>query len=393
MKNFFYLLYLSLVLSCGIKQPVENGTELDKAKIAVNSSPVGAMIFIDQETTQKLTPDTLSVNPGYHLVQVALDGYKADNDTLVINAIENTISDLHFNMSEIATFGELLLKTIPVNAHVIIDGQPQSKTTPDTFKLSPGNHTILIQKNGYKDILFSTQTILDEQSDLEKHLVPQPAFLLESFANVSCEPCVEATENLENLVQNTNDSTLFIIEYFANWPSANDPFYAVAPEDIMERLTFYGVSGLPEMFSTGSPVNPLSVSAISGAYTAHINEQNNEIGISVEKSLTNDSLIATIEIFQLKETTDLESLILYCAITEDNISFTDPPGSNGLKNFNWVFRGFISNKKGDTFSFNNSQFTTGYSIKWKSEWDYSNIKVIAFLQNKNTKSIKYLGGS
>ncbi len=380
-------------MSCGIKQPIENETELDMAQISISSSPAGAVIFIDQETTQKLTPDTIVVNPGLHLIQVALDGYIADNDTLVVNALENSISELHFKLSEIATFGELLLKTIPAKALVIIDGQPQSKTTPDTFKLNPGNHTVLIKKNGYKDISFSAQIILGEQLDIEKYLAPQSAFLLESFANVSCEPCVEATENIENLEQNTNDSTLFIIEYFANWPSANDPFYAVAPEDIMERLTFYNVSGLPEMFSTGNSVNPLSVSAISDAYNTQMNEQNAEIGISIEKTLRNDSLITTIELYQHKDVDNIENLLLFCAITEDNISFNEAPGSNGLKHFNWVFRGFISDKKGDTISFNNSQFTTKYSINWKSDWDYSNIKVIAFLQNKNDKLIKYVNGS
>ncbi|KAA3611074.1 MAG: PEGA domain-containing protein [Calditrichaeota bacterium] len=390
-RNILFLTFL-LCLSCGIKQPVEFTNNIEKAKIIIHSDPKGALIFLNDESTQKFTPDTLTVNPGNHKIQVALNGYQSDQDSFLVTVEPDSVKSIYFLLRKLNSFGELVVETTPANAVLIIDGTPQSKTTPNAFKLSTGPHTIIIKKNGYKDYKLSTNISENQQLVVQKSLQVQNAVLLESFANVSCDPCVPATENLESFSHNNNDSTFFILEYFANWPKSNDPFYQVAPTDVIERVMRYNIGVLPGVRVAGSWTDPYSLSKITDSYSEKYNEMNDEIGVSVSKLLSNDSLKVEVELFQMEEVANLDEMVLFCAITENNISFDSPPGSNGLKDFNWVFRGFLSDKKGDSFAITESVYSKSYSKLWNNNWDYSNIKVIAFLQNKNDKSIKYVSG-
>jgi len=392
MKNFLLFLIFLFTISCGVKQPLENVDRPKPALLFIDSNPQGALIFLDNELTNKITPDSLTVNPGLHYIQVALNGYKTHLDSILIQGTSDSVYQIHSQLTKITSFGNLIIETIPANALVVIDGSPQSKSTPDTFKLEPGNHSILIKKNGYKDIPLSTEISENQQVLLKKSLQTQKAVLYESFANVSCEPCVKATENLETFSNSNNDSTFYILEYFANWPSANDPFYLVAPSDVYERLMLYHITVLPGLRSSGSWTNPYSASDIMDSYTENMGELNGEIGVSITKLIKNDSLIVDVELYQHKEVTNPDQLLLFCAITENDISFDTPPGSNGLTHFNWVFRGFLSDKKGDSFSFKNSQFNTNFTLQWNSNWDYSNIKIIAFIQDKDNRLIKYVSG-
>jgi hypothetical protein len=73
------------------------------------------------------------------------------------------------------------------------------------------------------------------------------------------------------------------------------------------------------------------------------------------------------------------------AIIEDDIRFNAAPGSNGLTHFNFVFRGFLSDKNGDRFD-ENASIVKSYTKEWP-DWNYANSHIVAFIQHIETKQI------
>ncbi len=66
-------------------------------RIAVTSAPAGATIWLNDEDTGRVTPDTIpDVLVGANTVSVSLDGYEADPPDRAIDVVENQVHDADF---------------------------------------------------------------------------------------------------------------------------------------------------------------------------------------------------------------------------------------------------------------------------------------------------------
>ncbi len=387
MKRFFLLFFVTLFLSCGIKQPVDTELEQQYGDIIVLSEPDGALIFLNGQDTALRTPDTLRQLPtGRHTVRTFLAEHLATPDSIVVQVELDTVKTIHFSMRKIETAGAIFIKSVPPGAAILVDKQPTGKITPDTLRLEGGEYVLDIRKNGYMPLSQQINLPRDTTIAVDASLSIQPCVLLEAFGNVSCTPCVEAAHNLETFVTQHPVQEFAIVEYYANWPSPNDPFYKEAPNDVMQRVMYYQLTSLPSMFVGGAiGVDATLYENINKAFTTAFETWDSPIGLSINKKNIDGLLTVDVETYLERPVTDLEDLKLYVAIVEDNISFDSPPGSNGLTHFNFVFRGFLPDKNGDLLVDGESH-TFSYSRTWPA-WNYANSRIIAFIQHHQTKHI------
>ncbi len=384
------LLILLTLFSCGVKQPVENtGTNEKTGQVFVTTDPVqGAAIILDGVATGLTTPDTIkNVLPGKHIIRVFLDGYRANQDSFAVDVKADEIAVVSFQLQKIITAVTLRIDSDPPGAAILLDNQNTGKQTPDTLTVIPGDHSLQLIKNGFtiKDTAFTAE---QEEVNVHLKLPVKQRVLFESFANVSCVPCVAATENMLKFTEEQKEDNYIVLEYFANWPSPNDPFYKTAPKDVDQRVTFYNVQTLPTLKLRGTTgVDPNNYDEMVSKYQQAIAAQNSSIGISIDKQLNDNQMTVKVEIFDYNSETSNSDLRLFVAISEDSIHFDSPPGSNGIKDFEWVFRGFLSDRQGDVID----KMTFEYSIDWPASWQYRNSKIIAFIQNIQNKQVLQTG--
>ncbi len=375
-----------LIFGCGVKQPVENDNEQRQTgHLFVESDPSGAEIILDDTPTSQITPDTVKNIPsGKHVVKVYLNGFYSDRDSVIVQIQTDSVAHVFFQLQKILNYSTLNIHSEPEGALIYLNNQNTGKYTPDTLRVTPGSYQLRLVKNGFVSLDSTIETAQNITVDLNFKLDIHQRLLFESFANVSCIPCVNATENLHKFVEEHAETDFVIMEYFANWPNPNDPFYKAAAKDVNERVKYYNIQTLPTLKLNGAVgVDPGSYDDIVSKYSQTFSQQNNQIAISLRSRFSDNHLSVSVELFDYGNFISNSDLRLFVAITEDSIHFDSPPGSNGLQDFEWVFRGFLSPKEGLTLDSSNYNF----EFDWKANWKYEHSKIIAFIQNINSKQI------
>lgn len=381
MRNLLLIIIL-LFFACGIKQPVGPNETNDSGRILVESGLRQAKIYLDHQPTGKITPDTLVQVPvGPHLVQVIEPGFRSEPDSLVISVIKNQLTHASFNLIPLVNTGFLRIETTPARGEIFLDDQPTGLLTPDTLQAEAGHHVIKVVKNGYSDLSWEVTVAANTVATLTGSFSIHSRVLFEAFGNVSCTPCVPAAVNLHQFKAEQNPAEYAIIEYYANWPNPNDPFFRVSPNDVYQRLGVYNVATLPTLMLDGTRgVDAADFNAIVQNFNEMKSQHSGQIGLSVEKYLVNDSLKIRVEIFQTESNLINPDWRLFVAVIENDIHFTNPPGTNGLKDFDFVFRQFMSANTGDPILADEQISEINYALKWPN-WNYANSQVVAFLTN------------
>ena len=383
-KGLTVFLLVLFIFGCGVKQPVENNEQQKTGKIFVSSRPDSALIFLDGQNTFRWTPDTLKNVPvGFHIIKVQKSGYEALTDSIPIQLKADSVASVSFTLKKLIYLGQLAINSQPAGAEIFIDGQSTGHYAPDTLQLSPGIYTVRLKKNGFQPIEIEANVGNDQTTEIDTTLDIRQRVVFESFGNVSCEPCVTSAENLEKFRKEHTDPNYVLFEYYANWPSPNDPFYNVSPKDVDERVQYYKVYTLPKLRLNGETgVDAADYDAIQNAYANAVANQTTPLAISADKRFTGDSLKINIEIYDYNDVLQNDQLRLFVLIYEDDIHYENPPGTNGLKDFNFVFRKFLSDRKGDAIKATNLT----YSLQWPN-WVYNNTHVVAFIQDISTMKI------
>ncbi len=111
----------------------------------VQSDPPGASVVVDG-TYRGMTPVTVdSLDPGTHNVTLSKSGY-AKLSTLV--PIESaSISEV--NATLVFDVGAIAINTTPAGAAIVLDGAGAGFSPEIIGNLTPGNHTLVISKDGF----------------------------------------------------------------------------------------------------------------------------------------------------------------------------------------------------------------------------------------------------
>lgn len=217
----------------------------------------------------------------------------------------------------------------------------------------------------------------------------QRTILLEEFTQASCPPCETTTPALNAIVA-LNAEKIVQVRYQTSWPGV-DPMNADNPTEVADRVSYYGVTGVPNLRydgpDTGSP-GTITQAQIDQAYAVDA-----PVLIEVEH-VVNDlgSMDVTVRIInEGTEAFEDANDKLRVALTEEVIVWPTPPGSTSLVEFEAVLKTFFTGTAGMDIP------EIGAGETWENTWagltipdfiyNYNQLSVVAWLQNDNTQAV------
>ncbi|MCY7409286.1 MAG: Omp28-related outer membrane protein, partial [Chitinophagales bacterium] len=215
--------------------------------------------------------------------------------------------------------------------------------------------------------------------------------LFEHFTQASCGPCAAQNPGFQATILDPNPNTVRHIAYHTSWPGV-DPMYNYNQTESNDRVDYYGVTGVPDIFLEGNYKH----SQPGGMTMDDVNfiiAQTSPVKITVSDVDNGSSHDVTVNVISVGMP-PTGSFVLRTAIIERNINYTTPPGNNGEKYFPNVFRKMLPSSDGDaiTLPAQGGTVTFTYTYNEDAAWVQSEIGVVSFVQ-KSTKEVINCGAS
>ncbi|MCC6588331.1 MAG: serine/threonine protein kinase [Bryobacterales bacterium] len=115
--------------------------------VDIASQPPGAKVAIDQTAEGCITPCSMELSGGRHVLRYTLDGHRPA--VMIIN-----VPDEHSSMVtlvRIAT-GTVVVRSTPAEAEVVLNGKVQDRRTPAIITLPPGKYHLELRRPGRDSI-------------------------------------------------------------------------------------------------------------------------------------------------------------------------------------------------------------------------------------------------
>ncbi|MEZ4824696.1 MAG: Omp28-related outer membrane protein [Bacteroidia bacterium] len=207
--------------------------------------------------------------------------------------------------------------------------------------------------------------------------------LLEHFTNTRCVLCPARNAELYTLLDQYPDQ-IHHISIHPSVPYNNCVLYLHNPVDNNARKDLYGVNATPRAFlwgvssSAGTTLLPEATFLNSRGQTA-------ELGITVTENRSGALPEVTVNV-RTFEMPDSGEYRLFAAVAERQVTYQAPNGETNHRN---VLRMMLPNSGGELFEPGDVGTVTSftYSFTPDVEWNMSEIYVIAFVQNINTRKV------
>ncbi len=389
----FVLLLLFISISCETNPPTspDNSTpQFGKAFITANVSD--AEIWLDNSNTGQIAPDTVETTVGTHTFTLKKTDYL--DASQIVEIIADSLISLNIPLTEISETGRIFISSNAVGSQIFIDQINSGKVTPDTVLASPGVHVIELQRAFYNSSTQQVEVFKDSLIYLDinlQEIPPSNVVLIEDFANVSCVPCVTSNKIIESLSNVTyGHSKLVAIKYPTNFPSPNDPFYLANTTDCNARISYYNVFFAPTTVVDGIE-RPISTDSLSVMAAVDMRlTKPLQFRMDVSSSVVGSQYLITVTVKVLNGAgIDFSNTVLQTVVTETDIEFATPPGSNGETKFYDVMRTMLPSNLGQSLSgiSQTEEVVFQRQTTINSNWVVNNLHVIAFIQNISTKEI------
>ncbi len=397
-KITLFLSAVTLLLSCSTNPPTspEDSTP-QKGKVFITANVPQAEIWIDDVNTARVTPDTIETTAGSHTFTLKKADYL--DASQIVQVVKDSLISLNIELTEVTETGKIFVTSNAQGAQIFVDQINSGKVTPDTILTSPGMHQIELQRAFFSTSSEQVEVFRDSLVNLDivlQEIPPSNLVLIEDFANVSCVPCVTSNKIIENLTKVTYGySKLVAIKYPTNFPSPSDPFYLANKIDCNSRISYYNVFFAPTTIVDGieTPISTDSLSimaAIDSRLTKPL-----RFMMDVSSRVVGSEYLITVTLKVLNGSgIDFSNTVLHTVVTETDIEFSTPPGSNGETEFFDVMRAMLPSNAGESLSgislTDEVVFQRQTTIN--SGWVVNKLNTVAFIQNVVTKEI-YQAGS
>jgi hypothetical protein len=222
--------------------------------------------------------------------------------------------------------------------------------------------------------------------------------LVEDFTQASCPPCAVLNPAYHAILFTPgNETKSSLLCYQTSWPGV-DPMNSHNPTEVASRVSYYGVQYVPYSVADGGRTeagDSLFHDNI-GAFAQSVIDERAAVTSPIELTVNHDlrvkldSVTITVSAKNVSATDLPDVYTLQTVLIEKTITFGNPPGSNGERNFYSVMRKMIPNASGTKlgglaagatkdFSFTIAIPTYIYSLR--------NLGAIAFVQNTSKKEI------
>lgn len=207
--------------------------------------------------------------------------------------------------------------------------------------------------------------------------------LFEEFTNASCAPCAANNPALKNYIDSKGD-TIVAIKYHTHFPGF-DPMYNLNPLQVEERRTGYysDVNAVPWLKGDGDmfpDIWPFTLANFDAAFnTRKVIVPPLTISI-IDERISGDSIKATIYL-NITQPLPSGSYKLRVMAIEKVIIYAAPPGNNGERIFEHVFRKGFPNMQGVDIPSSPGSYVTIHKYKIDPQWVDTSMKTVAFVQN------------
>ncbi len=214
---------------------------------------------------------------------------------------------------------------------------------------------------------------------------PQKYVFIEHFTNTRCSTCASRNPAFFDVIHAPeNEGKIHHIAVHPPYPYLQCAFYQHNTNDNLSRTEFYGVFGTPQIYVWGDRNLEGSKLLTQTRLNTFLN-QTASIEVIVNEETNGSSRTVGIEVksYENMEGSDLK---LFAAVVEKEVQYNAPNGEN--EHFN-VFRKMLPDLDGIDFNpaaIGDSK-TFNFSYELDSEWDASQIYVVAFVQNVTTKEV------
>jgi len=213
----------------------------------------------------------------------------------------------------------------------------------------------------------------------------QRLVLLEEFTSSTCYPYCPQLNNLLNPWLAENAEKVTVIKYQMNWPGAGDPYYTAEGGT---RRTYYGVSGVPDVYVNG--VDPPGAS-IQAWFNNIVTYVNNAYAQPAQATIEGTFIVSGNNITINGSVTPLISGSGYkIHVVVNEKMTTGNKMSNGENEFHHVMMKMFPNGGGTDVT-----LTSGTAIPFSYTYDMStthveemdDLEVAVFVQNTSTKAV------
>lgn len=220
--------------------------------------------------------------------------------------------------------------------------------------------------------------------------------LIEDFANVSCIPCVASNKVIEAVSNSYGPTKLAIVKFPTNFPAPNDLFYLAAKEICDERMSYYNIIAAPTTIIDGITrlYSLTDTTALKTAIDAKLTITP-RFGIDVTGTFEGD-YVANVNVkFIDTSGINLSDLVIHTVLTETDIEFEQPPGSNGETKFYDVTRLMLPTKDGTPARqlIDQGELTFTFEDALLSSWNLEKLNFVVYIQNKTTKEVFQTGST
>ncbi|HRI00968.1 MAG TPA: Omp28-related outer membrane protein [Saprospiraceae bacterium] len=208
--------------------------------------------------------------------------------------------------------------------------------------------------------------------------------LVEHFTQASCPPCAQVNPIIHPILD-ANKEKVVRITHQVSWPGT-DPMNKDNPGEVQNRVTYYGISAVPQSALNGKDGASTELITQSNLEEAYSGTSPYEIKLTYELSPFYNSLKVNVEV---KLTGLAQSrAMLRVAVLEKVINFIVPPGTNGEKSFHHVMKKYLPSSTGTSIAeLVNAGDTKSFSFDYRFDklYNFKNLEVAAFIQNDQTK--------
>jgi hypothetical protein len=184
-----------------------------------------------------------------------------------------------------------------------------------------------------------------------------------------------------------NWGNVISIQYHTWWPLP-DPMFSINETENRNRIEYYGITTIQSYALDGNIKGVAQNPYLLMTQTLDRFFLQSPVKIDVNATIANNNVDINIALTGLTNTIP-QNLKLRVAIIERKRIFTTAPGSNGVKEFNNLFRKMVPDINGTIIGdFSNGDIKTySFTQSVNSAWVPEDLAVVAWLQNDETKEI------
>ncbi|MEI6408679.1 MAG: choice-of-anchor J domain-containing protein [Bacteroidota bacterium] len=216
-------------------------------------------------------------------------------------------------------------------------------------------------------------------------LVPRRV-LIEEFTQASCPPCAAQNPTFNQTLAD-NAQHLTPIKYQTSWPGY-DPMNLHNPDDVQARVDYYAVTGVPNGRQNGTrevfPMTSYNALTIDSAYNTLT-----PVTIVVNHTVTpdKDSVLISVAVSSSQALTG--TLMLRVGVTEAELNFLTPPGTNGELDFYNVMKKMLPDANGTATGNFAAGETKNFTFAWplQNYYNLNQVEAAVWLQDDATKQV------